>query len=84
MLFVEEGCRVISGKKTGTTLHGGGVDHTAWGMSGRGNEMRRWSWWNLKMKRVWKGEPTSQGQLRILSFGHESDLIELLKNEDLS
>lgn len=29
----------------------GWVDHTAWGMSGRGNEMRRWSWWNLKMER---------------------------------
>lgn len=31
-----------------------------------------------------KGEPTFQGQLRILIFWHKSDLIELLKNEDLS
>lgn len=55
----ERTSEAISKVDLGVAICGGGVQshqweedrhHAAWGMSGRGNEMRRWSWWNLKMK----------------------------------
>lgn len=69
LLFVEEGWRVISGKKTGT-LHGGGEGRPrCMGVGRSGNEMRRWSWWSLKTKGSEGESPHLKDDRGFLVFG---------------